>query len=314
MKVSRDKKDAANTMSRTGRKTSDRLQDRSAIFPMQRAYDQERDKTVAQAKRMFKGSLTQDTDMKQRAQLLKLLESRADDITNKMREIMKTTTREATTEGMRHVQKSLSLFFKKATILDDPTEFAKLRRVIEKRLSKDREEYLKDFAYAFNKDLRFRLIDRPDNLDPQVRDMVEAVEPILDSNWWRIERMARTETSMAYNMAIQAAIEAVSKDFKIKIWLRWCELIDESTQVPLDDRVCGDSMVMHGQVALPGKSFTMPKLSLREFDAEAARYQGQTWSCPPNRPNDRAVLSLWVPETGLMAYVVRNGKRVYLNP
>lgn len=314
MAVSRDKRDAANTMSRLGRKTSDRLQDRSAIFPMQRAYDQERDKTVAQAKRMFKGQLTQDVNMHHRRKVLELLESRADEITNKVREILKKTTHESVTEGMRHAQTSLSRFFGKATILDDPSEFARLRKTIERTLAKDRQDVLNEFADTFNKDLRSRMIDRADALDPQVRDMVEAIESILDANWWRIERMAKTETSLAYNMAIQAAMSAVAKDFKTKIWLRWCELIDETTQIPLDEFVCGDSIVMHGQVALPGKLFTMPKLPMGEADAAALRLQGQSWSCPPNRPNDRAVLSLWVPETGLMAYVVRNGKRVYLNP
>jgi hypothetical protein len=311
--VSRDKRDAASDMSTNGRKTSDRILDRSAIIPMQKAYDFERDRTISQAKKSFRGQLNAETSSKHRAQLLKILESRASDITDKMRSILKATSREAVTEGMRHAQTYLSRFLGKPTLLDDPIAFAKIRRKIESILAKERDDLLNEFADTFNKDVRSRIVGRSNELDPQVKDLIEVIEVVIDESWWRVERMARTEVSTAYNLAIQYAIEAVSKDFNIKIWLRWCELIDEKTQLPLDAHVAGDSMILHGQVALPGALFTMPIVTGRDEEKEAARFEGQSWNGPPNRPNDRAVLSLWTPDTGLMAYVVRNGKRVFLN-
>lgn len=312
VKVSRDKRDAAADMSTKGRQTSDRILDRSAIIPMQKAYDFERDRTISKAKNTFRGQLTAETLAKHRAQLLKLLEDRSSDITDKMRALLKATSRESVTEGMRHAQKYLAKFLGKPTLLDDPIAFAKIRKKIEGILAKERDAFLNEFADTFNNDVRFRIIGRPNELDPQVKDLIDAIEVVIDESWWRVERMARTEVATAYNLAIQYAIEAVSKDLNIKIWLRWCELIDERTQLPLDAHVAGDSMVLHGQVALPGTMFTMPIVTGRDEEKEAARFEGQSWNGPPNRPNDRSVLSLWTPETGLMAYVVRNGKRVFL--
>jgi hypothetical protein len=85
---------------------------------------------------------------------------------------------------------------------------------------------------------------------------------------------------------------------------RWTELVDDATGRPLDNRVAADSLAMHGQVAPPGGSFLMP--------AAGGALAGQSWTHPPNRPNDRAVLTPWMPTWGVPAWQFRNGRRVNL--
>jgi hypothetical protein len=71
--------------------------------------------------------------------------------------------------------------------------------------------------------------------------------------------------------------------------------------------VADDSLALHGQVAHPGGYFTMPI----DPDVEE-RFWGKRWMFPPNRPNDRAVLSPWRPGWGIPAWEFKGGRRVNL--
>jgi len=71
---------------------------------------------------------------------------------------------------------------------------------------------------------------------------------------------------------------------------RWSELVDDLTGAPYDDRVAADSLALHGQIARPGGSFTMPV-----SQNVSPKLWGKSWQYPPNRPQDRACLGTWRP-------------------
>lgn len=133
---------------------------------------------------------------------------------------------------------------------------------------------------------------------------VRSVELAIESERWRIERVARTEASFAYNSALDEGIDAMRDAFP-DIRARWTEHVNDSTWMPMDDRVAADSMALHGQVKRPGRSFIMPA------DGPADLI-GNSYESPPNRPNDRAVLTPWRRSWGIPAYEVRDGRKVWL--
>lgn len=115
---------------------------------------------------------------------------------------------------------------------------------------------------------------------------VERVRKRATIEYWRAERIVRTELAWAYNAAQTDAIEATPG-----MWRRWAELVDDATGQPLDKRVAIDSIIMHGQVVQSGQSFKMPS------DSRTPKsLVGGTWDFPPNRPNDRARVEPWHPD------------------
>lgn len=133
---------------------------------------------------------------------------------------------------------------------------------------------------------------------------VRAFAETMEANRWRMERIARTQGNLAFNRAAQLLAERARARGE-RTYLRWTEMIDDATGRPLDDRVGIDSIIMHGQVALPGGAFTMPTV------AKAPAYlAGRSWTAPPNRPNDRAVLTPWTPATGVKGWLWRRGRKV----
>lgn len=146
-------------------------------------------------------------------------------------------------------------------------------------------------------------------------EAVERLTRTADVEFWRAERIVRTEQSWAAHAVIADGIRASATALG-EMYMRWTELVSDSGH-PLDDRVGADSVAMHGQVALPGDSFTMP-------DSAAAivvntRYGksrvspdmiGQSWPHPPNRPHDRSTIVPWRPSWGAPGYKVVAGTRV----
>lgn len=128
----------------------------------------------------------------------------------------------------------------------------------------------------------------------------------LRAGAWQVERRARDVLTDAYARGQGEVIRfAIRED--PRIMKRWTEMVDDATGRPLDNRVGIDSVVLHGQVASPDGVFTMPA------DPRApTRMIGQSWSGPPNRPNDRAVLLPWRPGCGLPAWRLVSGARVQL--
>jgi len=101
----------------------------------------------------------------------------------------------------------------------------------------------------------------------------------LAGAWWRAERIARTEISYAYNVTAKEGTKEVATLFPDAL-SRWVEHVSDETRQPLDDRVGDDSLRLHGQLRLPGQAF-------HDIVNKRDVYE------PPNRPNDRATLTVW---------------------
>jgi hypothetical protein len=137
-------------------------------------------------------------------------------------------------------------------------------------------------------------------------DAAARVRDVADTEWWKAERIARTEQAWAFNATHSDGIEEVSEELG-DIYQRWTEHVTDDL-VPMDDRVGIDSIVMHGQVAKPGEMFVMPD-DPRVSDSLI----GEEWEFPPNRPNDRGVLTAWRPHWGGLAWVYVNGRKRFLS-
>lgn len=146
-------------------------------------------------------------------------------------------------------------------------------------------------------------------------EMLDRLDRFVDNDWWRAERIVRTESAMAFNLGRRDAIEEAAEMLP-DLMMRWTEHCSDDL-VALDDRVGVDSLAMHGQVAAPGEMFHVPATSP---EPENSRYRKGVTKVPagladtevegpPNRPNDRAVLLPWRKEWGIPAWIWR-GKRV----
>jgi hypothetical protein len=137
-------------------------------------------------------------------------------------------------------------------------------------------------------------------------EAIEAVQDVTHTMWWQAERIARTEVAYAFNATHAAANREASREVE-GLRSRWSEHVSDITGAPLDNRVAADSIALHGQVE-SGGIFTMP-----ESENVSAVLWGKRYTHPPNRPNDRAVLSPWMPRWGIPGWELRNGERVALS-
>jgi hypothetical protein len=131
---------------------------------------------------------------------------------------------------------------------------------------------------------------------------IDRVRAAADNKWYEAERVVRTETAWAYNATHADGIAEVAEDVP-DLYMRWTEHVTDDGE-PMDDRVGEDSIVMHGQVAKPGALFTMP----RDARVSSSMWDEQ-WAHPPNRPNDRSVLTAWRPGWGGLAWEYRGRRR-----
>lgn len=142
--------------------------------------------------------------------------------------------------------------------------------------------------------------------EASVNDALAAVHDSVDGEWWRVERVAKTEGSRAYNAARADAIAEIGRDLP-GMRKRWTEKVSDFDGSPLDSKVGVDSLILHAQAVPVGGLFGMP------FDPRVpTKMVGRSWSAPPNRPNDRAVLVPWAPGWHLPAWELRGGVRVPL--
>lgn len=139
----------------------------------------------------------------------------------------------------------------------------------------------------------------------------QAIDRIMntgDLQWWRAERLVRTEYAFAAGRSARAAADEQAEELDGDMWSRWTEHVSDEG-MPLDDRVGVDSEAMHGQVAPPGEPFTQPPTN-RQGDEVGDSLVGREWLSPPNRPNDRAVLVPWRASWGVPGWRWEDGRRV----
>jgi len=137
-----------------------------------------------------------------------------------------------------------------------------------------------------------------------VNDVISEAIDTIDSQRWRIERTARTETSRAYNQVYSEGIDKLAEEIE-GVRKRWTEYVSDITGDALDDKVGDDSLVLHGQLAGEGGLFYMP-----DDDLAPDSMIGQSWLHPPNRPNDRATVLPWMKEWGVPAWYYLDGDKV----
>jgi len=142
---------------------------------------------------------------------------------------------------------------------------------------------------------------------------VGRVHGVMQDEWWRAERVARTESCYAANVTHSDGIAEIAKDDH-GLMQQWIEFCDPDGK-PLDDRVAVDSIAIHGQVVEPGGLFVMPKTAPYP-DAKGRTdvpdaLVGQSWSVPPCRPNGRETVQAWKKEWG-PGWKYVNGRRVWI--
>lgn len=126
--------------------------------------------------------------------------------------------------------------------------------------------------------------------------------------WHGAERIVRTELAFAANASSREAADQQAEELDGDMWTRWTEHVTDDG-APYDDRVGVDSEAMHGQVAPPGGMFTQPPSS-PDGDDVGDSLIGRQWVCPPNRPNDRAVLVPWRAHWDIPGWQWSGGRRV----
>jgi hypothetical protein len=141
--------------------------------------------------------------------------------------------------------------------------------------------------------------------EARVGQAIDAAVEAAGDQWWKVERVAATEASAAFNSAQDVGMSILWAG-EPGLMKRWTELVDDATGRPLDNRVAPDSMVMHGQLAKPGGKFRMPSSAIGKFSS--ALMIG-SWDHPPNRPHDRAVLVPWLPGQGVLGYELRGARK-----
>ena len=135
-----------------------------------------------------------------------------------------------------------------------------------------------------------------------VSGAIARIEGAGDMEWYRAERIARTETSYAYNSVRADGMEAASEELP-DLYQQWSEYVLDGA--PLDDRVGKDSIALHGQIARTGKAFIMP-----DDSTVSDKMWGQRYMFPPNRPNDRATIVPWRAEWGEPGWMCVDGQRI----
>ena len=133
---------------------------------------------------------------------------------------------------------------------------------------------------------------------------IERIERVAGVEWWRAERIVRTETAWGVNAVHEEGLKETQRTLP-DMMKRWVEFVDDDTGAAMDNRVGHDSMALHGQVAPVIGSFTMPPDS-----RVSAKLWGLSWSHPPNRPHDRARIEPWRPHwTDVPAWIWHEGTR-----
>lgn len=273
-------------------------------------YDQAQDELLLKLQRTTPGRKEEFTPHQQRIVLAQVRQGQAL-LAGKMAGEQGDLTRQAQVDSLRGLGSMIGKMEKKFTGADVPIPIDEASRfwgVIDKRrtsLLKQHRNSMTTYSgrvvKAVEENLALSMVQHENT-----EDAINRVRKVAGNEWWQAERIVRTETAWAMNATHADGIEEVSEDMG-DMYMRWTEHVDDDGE-PMDDRVGEDSIAMHGQVAKPGRLFTMPD------DPEVSdKLIGKSWPFPPNRPNDRAVLSPWRPAWGGLAWTFTAGRKHYLS-
>jgi hypothetical protein len=144
--------------------------------------------------------------------------------------------------------------------------------------------------------------------------VIGRVHGVMKSDFWRAERVARTEVAWAANSSHAEGIKEIAKEDG-GVMSQWIEFCGPDGK-PLDDRVGIDSIALHGELVTPGGDFIMPA-DAPYPDAKGnmtvpPALVGQSWKVPPCRPNGRETIQVWKKEWGAPGWLYQGGKRHWL--
>lgn len=291
------------------RQTIDRLLDRRALPGLKRLYDAAQAELVRKLNRAIRTGRGDTMTALQMRQLLDQVKDAQKIIAAELSAGLTPVTKEAQTEGARQSLRTvvdLEREFTGATITLPLEEAATFRGLIEGRtpsLIRAHQTSFNRYGAAVTEKIEQELALALATGETPM-DAIGRVEKAADLEWWRAERIVRTELAYSYNAGHADATAAAARELD-DLYNRWTEYIDDLTGRPLDNRVAPDSMALHGQVAAPGSRFTMPP-----DERVSAKLWGKTYAQGPNRPNDRSVTMPWRPHWGVPAWIWNGNKKV----
>lgn len=297
---------------RAQRATLDRLLDRRGVMSLRRYYDQAQDRLERMLTRMARGSKREPMTPLQAQQLLQEVRVAQATIAKRMAQTLRPVLTEAQNEGVDQAAEAVEELDRKFTgaIFSLPiTDVAVKNNLTEKRsgiLDKTNGVAWDNFGTALVEGMAAAAALSL-SLQETPMDAIDRLRAAADDAWWRGERIVHTEMAYAYNQAQADAIAEVAPFFD-GLGKRWCELVDDVTGLPLDNRVGNDSIALHGQVVEHSGLFVMPP------DPSVHRsFWNRSWFASPNRPNDRSITMPWRASWNVPGWRWVNNERVPVN-
>lgn len=301
----------------THRNRLERIAVGGALGPLKKLYDEAQAAVVAKAAKLAKAQKGETFTAHQQRVVLAQVREGQKLVTQRMAGKMgplSANAQKAALKGLSSDVARLSKKFTGAELVLPIDEAATLAGVVQKRQPSLLRQHQTSMARygthlveKVEKKLAMTLLTGASSSEA-MDDVAEAI----DKEWYWGERIVRTEMAYAFNAAHRDGIEESGID---GLRMRWEEHCD-AAGFPLDDRVAVDSLAMHGQVAGANGLFTMPATApVPDKDGSTKvpfQLVGLQWEFPPNRPNDRAVLSPWMPDWGIPGWMWSGGRRVWL--
>jgi hypothetical protein len=272
-------------------------------------YDTAQDELHAKLQRTTPGRKEDFTAHQQRIVLAQVRQGQAV-LSRRMAGEQGDLTRQAQVDSLRGLGSMIGKLEQKFTGADVPLpidEAARFWGVVDKRRTSLLQQhktsmasYGKRVVGAVEQNLALSLVQQE-----TTEEAIDRVRKVAGNEWWQAERIVRTETAWAMNATHADGIAEIAEEVD-DMYMRWTEHVTDDGE-PMDNRVGADSIAMHGQVTRPGGLFTMP-----DEEGVSDSLVGMRWAFPPNRPNDRAVLSPWRPDWGGLAWTFNGRRRRYL--
>lgn len=286
-------------------KAIDRLIDRQAVDPAKRAYDTAHSDAARDLNRLARSTIGTTFTIAAVALILRRVQHGQNVVARRMVQTIGAAQHEARSEALRGLARFVGRVEQRPTVLDGAGHFARVVEAHAVASTEALQHQLARVAGEITAVAQERLYDAAARGEPSDLTLLTLNEE-LERQFWRVERTARTTIADAYNAARVEGIRALRRQLP-DLMSRWTEHVHDATWTPMDNRVGQDSIALHGQVAEPGRVFTMP-----DDTHVSAKTWGHSWTHPPNRPNDRAVLVPWRRGWGMPAWEWRDGAKHWL--
>lgn len=279
------------------RRRLDRLLDQRSTVALKKYFDKAQDRLEVQLTRLAKDVHKDPMTPLQVQQLLVVVREAQAIIARRLHEAYLPIMEEAQTEGIEQTTETIEDQERRAfgltltLSITDTAVAAMLKAGRASELALLNKKNFAGFGQRLTQELEKSLAASLSAGETPI-EAIERMRQTADENWWQSERILQTDLSYVYNLAQADSISEVGKEFR-DLRKRWCELVDDATGQPLDDRVGQDSIVLHGQVAPMSGRFVMPP-----DPRVSAKMWNQTYYASPNRPNDRSQTMPWRPGWG----------------